>query len=158
MGCDIHVYTEFKKENKTWVNVDKIIKNIYFNGEWLFEDEYCIIPIYDYRNYELFEVLAGVRGNMDDAIHYPKGIPDDISKLTQDQYKHWSLIAHSQSYFTLYELKRNRYKVKKEVIKNYDDLITSLEQRLCEIYNYDSVKSIMIDKTHMIRIVFWFDN
>ncbi len=63
MGCDIHLFTEVKKEGK-WEVVDK-----------------PYTP-FDKRDYTVFAFLAGVR-NYDhcEPLSEPKGLPDDSEEL-----------------------------------------------------------------------------
>lgn len=108
MGADIHVYLEKKvtidNESK-WVNIDYWQLNPYYDGVDKYEKEYRHIPVYDDRNYELFNILAGVRGFGDGMIEEPRGIPEDISLPTKKEYERWLSVAHSHSHFTLFELK-----------------------------------------------------
>lgn len=150
MGCDIHFFTErYSKDNNydgprdiseerdiklgtllndeevepRWVSADKWN---YEDGDWelSYNDNF-----YKGRNYSLFEILAGVRGDDDNAIEPPRGIPDDASlgyKTVADQ---WDGDAHSHSYFTL------------------DELLETIEK----------MKSIDND-TGNVRCLFFFDN
>lgn len=61
MGCDIHLFLEYRHLNNSWRN---------FGG-----------PLNPGRNYNLFAALAGVRGGGAGAI--PKGLPDDIGCVTK---------------------------------------------------------------------------
>lgn len=61
MGCDIHFALE--KHNKA-------------TKEW----EYIPSDIDVGRCYPLFELLAGVRGNVANAVKHPTGLPDDLSR------------------------------------------------------------------------------
>lgn len=60
MGCDIHMITEIKRNDK-WEYVPDIPKSL------------------DCRNYATFAVLANVRNNFHVKGFEPKGLPDDIS-------------------------------------------------------------------------------
>jgi len=63
LGCDIHIFIEHKsKSSSVWYG---------FGGE-------IFLP----RNYNLFGLLAGVRGG--DSIFPPRGIPDDIDITCQE--------------------------------------------------------------------------
>jgi hypothetical protein len=108
MGADIHVYLEKKtainKESK-WVNIDYWQLNPYYDGIDKYEREYEHVPVYTGRDYELFNILAGVRGSGDGMIEEPRGIPEDISSPTKKEYERWSGDGHSHSHFTLFELK-----------------------------------------------------
>lgn len=82
MGCDISLKVEVKVK-----------------GKWLLFNQ----PRVD-RNYELFEKMAGVRGDVSNAISEPKGLPDDISEGTKLVYEYEKDDAHSESYLTLLEI------------------------------------------------------
>lgn len=108
MGADIHVYLEKKSTingESRWVNIDYWQLNPYYDGTNKDEGEYTHIPVYYSRNYELFSILAGVRGYQSDMIEEPRGAPPDISLSTKKEYEKWLSDAHSISYFTLFELK-----------------------------------------------------
>ena len=77
MGCDIHTFVEVTDDGKEWVLFDK-------------PDTM--------RNYDLFERIAGVRGEEKNAISPPKGLPSDISKGTALHHKYWGEDAHSESW------------------------------------------------------------
>lgn len=65
MGCDIHIITQIKKNNK-W--------------EYIPETPDCL----KCRCYETFAFLAGVRGSYGDYGFEPKGLPDDIGETRYD--------------------------------------------------------------------------
>jgi len=105
MGCDIHLYTEkIKSVNGVdkWVNCDHWKLNPYF-GDDEYEPELELISLYSGRNYNLFGVLAGVRGGYE--ICPPRGLPDDVSDIVKKNSDRWDSDGHSHSYFTLAELK-----------------------------------------------------
>jgi len=123
MGCDIHLYVEYKDENGRWFKCKDGFTSDYFdqNSEHFRGDKYkdSASP-YEGRNYLLFGYLADVRNgegfagcDLGDAlipIAEPKGLPDDISMALQedfDEFGCWD--GHSCSYFTLGEL-REAYK------------------------------------------------
>lgn len=81
MGCDIHLYFERKNNENKWEPIEI--------DERLFPDD---------RNYELFGLLAGVRGSCEG--YFPsRGIPKDTS-MNEDHY----LGDHSFTYAYLDEL------------------------------------------------------
>lgn len=61
MGCDIHPHIEVKVK-----------------GKWL----HYSCPLID-RWYALFEKIAGVRGDVRNALAPPRGLPSDISEVTR---------------------------------------------------------------------------
>jgi hypothetical protein len=74
MGCDIHCYIEYRhaKDGGSWRP---------FGGR-----------INPGRNYAVFELLAGVRGDETRAISAPRGLPDDVSYMAKDD--NWLWIAY----------------------------------------------------------------
>lgn len=82
MGCDIHLCAEVK-----------------INGEWHLYDQ----PRID-RNYLLFERMAGVRGEKANAIAVPRGLPADMSKMTDFLADSWGSDGHSHSWLTAQEI------------------------------------------------------
>ena len=117
MGCDIHILTERKYEDK-WFNCDNWKYNYYF-GKDEYEKQFDLKPVYTHRNYELFSVLANVRngasmwetmaGIGDKAVSLPyisepKGIPEDCCIHTKEYIDIWDCDGHSHSYFTIKEL------------------------------------------------------
>ena len=60
MGCDIHIATEIRKDEK-WTYVPEIPETL--------KD----------RNYNVFAALAGVRDSWNTCIFQPKGVPEDVS-------------------------------------------------------------------------------
>jgi hypothetical protein len=105
MGCDIHLFSEKKRTIngvEKWVNCDHWAINPYF-GEDEHEPELEVVSLYRDRNYNLFSVLAGVRG--DGEICPPKGLPEDVSSIVKKESDRWDVDGHSHSHFTLAELK-----------------------------------------------------
>lgn len=107
MGCDIHLYVEYRKTINSvpdWYSGDYLMINPYYGTD---EDEpkYNIVPLYDNRNYDLFAILADVRNYCDNKyISLPKGLPSDITKETAKENLYWGDDGHSHSYLTLKEL------------------------------------------------------
>lgn len=102
MGCDIHMHVEYKDRTGKWACGD------YFSldpDSTLENPRYDLQEFYGGRNYGLFSILADVR-NYDniEPIENPRGLPEDISEFVKRCYKHWVMVAHSFSYFTLQEL------------------------------------------------------
>ena len=102
MGCDIHIFSETKKDG-VWVNNEEFVEEL-FDGE----EPYIHVPyddqFYNGRDYNLFGVLAGVRA--EDLQQFEvKGFPADASPLVAKNYESWGVDAHTPSYLTLEELK-----------------------------------------------------
>lgn len=165
MGCDIHVYMERwtnsnkydgpkdlaeDRDNKLnelleneptkfrWVSVDKWN---YDGDGWRtnWQDLY-----YDERNYQLFSILADVRGDYSPIVE-PRGIPEDASTGYKYMCDRWDGDAHSHSYYTLTELLNVNW-------EEYDD---------CHLNDFlksiERMKGIDED-TDNIRMCFFFDN
>lgn len=107
MGCDIHTFVEQKKNN-LWHKVSDdfgpsnplYLPNASSN---LFYYKQKNIWNVD-RNYDLFAILAGVRGDYLDPISPPKGIPKDLSKEVEETYAAWKGSCHTPSWYLLSEL------------------------------------------------------
>lgn len=115
MGCDIHMYVEYKRKNmnneEVWIHGDYFKPNPCFamfdkndiNDEPAFER----IELHGNRDYTLFSTLAGVRDYTDMVIPVapPKGEPNDCSEYVKEEMQQWEGDAHTHSYLTLKELK-----------------------------------------------------
>lgn len=77
MGCDIHVHTE-----------------VLVDGKWEHYGAPCVE-----RWYKLFEKMAGVRGDLSNAIRPPRGLPNDCSVLTKLDADDEGEDGHSWSWF-----------------------------------------------------------
>jgi len=141
MGCDIHTYTEVKKDGK-WVMVSP-----YFTPECIGGHVYEARGAFDARNYRLFGILAGVRSGGPCMTKEPRGFPADASDSVKFEYEHWGPDAHTPSYVTLAELVAYRWDrsyVGDLVLTHVDDLKEWVTNGK---FDYDDV-----------RVVFWFDN
>lgn len=103
MGCDIHLCTERKFDNK-WINTDYWQLNpLYPHRE---ENQYEQVEVYSDRNYGLFSILAGVRSDGTFIpIDNPRGLPKDMTIQTKEYLvDYWDNDGHSHSYLYLDEL------------------------------------------------------
>lgn len=136
MGCDIHLHIEIK-----------------IAGQW----HHYACPKID-RNYELFSIMADVRGNLP-AISEPKGLPEDASIITKMNYdEYWSGDAHSKSYLNSDELVILSASIT-------DHLGLDLEHDIlrCYLFGNSFDGFILYPKSYPkeiedVRFVFWFDN
>lgn len=122
MGCDIHLYTEMRKEfggynyrdedgdyktiepRAAWISTDYLMANPYF-GSRPSEPEHYVKHCFDDRNYELFGVLSDVRSSSDNGVMpHDEGVPDDCSKLYKDEVKRWGVDGHTHCYATYDEI------------------------------------------------------
>lgn len=122
MGCDIHVMLEARcypgGSGAVWVNVDNWRHNPYFGIDS--EPQMIVQPIYKCRDYELFSFLSGVRnygGNP--SFGFDRGLPEDVSKHTAEEYARWGEDAHTPGYATLAELKEKVRTVSKVNRRGY---------------------------------------
>lgn len=124
MGCDIHLYTEKRQVDGTWVAIEgvnepkvkeyeELAEKCKSRGEspdyWLErvkelrEGDFNFI--WDDRSYILFAILAGVRNSYQvTPISAPKGLPSDISEVAKERADYWGVDGHSHSYLTVAEL------------------------------------------------------
>ena len=86
MGCDIHVYVEYKP---------------YSHSSYWF----LFAHVHLMRNYELFGVLAGVRSEIA-PLFPPRGLPDNVDIITDCDHRNEEGDAHTESWLTLEELKK----------------------------------------------------
>lgn len=121
MGCDIHMHVECKKQ-----------------GRWVLHSN----DIYDGRDYELFGILAGVRGRCV-PISHPKGLPFDVTDEVKRLHDSWGEDAHSSSWLTFNEIYNSRF--------DYDN--TSLQHIALEM-----LRAKRDQQSEYVRIVFWFDS
>lgn len=115
MGCDIHMYVEYKKDlpikysqerEEKWVSGDYFKFNPY-KDIWDEEEEFSVIHLYKGRNYGLFSTLAGVRDytNTITPVSEPKGIPEDCCDYVKNENESWSGDGHTHSWLTLKEIR-----------------------------------------------------
>ena len=98
MGCDIHMFVEYRVDGGKWL--------VHPGHKIEIEEEDTIHQYIHYsevsatsRNYELFGALAGVRCDGPDA----KGRPHDCSEFVAGAIKSWDDDGHSHSYLSLDE-------------------------------------------------------
>lgn len=135
MGCDIHMHSEIK-----------------VNGKWLHYDQ----PECD-RNYDLFEKMAGVRGDDKEAIALPRGLPADITETTRFDSDHWNGDGHSHSWLSASEIAQLRSwweaQVGSQVEAKWDRWLFGNYYSGFLKYR-DDVPTGVED----VRFIFWFDN
>lgn len=138
MGCDIHAHIEIK-----------------VNGEW----KHYHAPDFE-RDYAMFDRMAGVRGDGENMIVAPKGLPDDLSVITQICREDWGADAHTESWFNVRELK-----VFEDYLQEDQDIYYS--SKISHIYGwlFGNRYGGLAEYRHEyppeiedVRMVFWFDN
>lgn len=76
MGCDIHIYAEVKI-GSTWHHYGEVECD---------------------RDYELFEKIAGVRGDVSESIAEPRGVPQDATFMTRVHETREGEDAHTKTW------------------------------------------------------------
>ena len=132
MGCDIHLHIEVK-----------------IDGKW---EHYGCPDIH--RNYLLFGVLAGVRNEEVIPVSYPKGLPNDITKITKmHYYENWKHDAHSHSWLNRGEI------IQLNNAFQLDELGDNLERDILKTHLFGNGFADELPKgIEDVRFVFWFDN
>ena len=148
MGCDIHLHIEVK-----------------IDGIW----HHYGAPSID-RNYRLFEKIAGVRGDITNAISPPKGFPVDATTLTNIVYQNEECDAHSVSWLGVEEIMKLEDWLKSIPRKESDSYAKyDLEHGILRMYlggsSFTGWKRYPEDGSPLspamvedVRFIFWFDN
>ena len=132
MGTDIHGWLEVRKFDNNWREVTEL-------G----------LP----RFYHMFAILADVRTSDETPISKPKGLPEDICKLTQNDFNWWVDDAHSCSWLNWDDLKQYDWDTH---FKEYDGGYCRPQDPYLELFN--RMKAIAeLHGDDNVRIVFWFD-
>lgn len=139
MATDIHFYCEhYNEESKRWESL-----SLYKKKD---DGGFAPVPIYDGRDYELFGLLAGVRGgscllgNRYGYITEPRGIPSDMSVTTQkaweegiedDGHQWW----HGATWYDYCELKNYSYLLNDfaKLVDKRDNLIDKLQEEIDDL-------------------------
>lgn len=138
MGCDIYCHFEVKIKDK-WEHYSE--PNI---G----------------RNYALFGLMAGVRNYDIEPIIQPKGLPDNLSIITQmcwdrgDEY-------HHPSWFNSEEVKILDKKLD-ELFHNSKSIYYTGDHKIRFGYVFnqslDNLKHFVVKGVEDVRLIFWFAN
>lgn len=148
MGCDIHVYLEKKADEK--YNIWKQVK-LYRVSPYSHELE--VADPYVGRNYDLFSILAGVRGWLK-PLETPRGLPHDLSDGVEKEKAWWGEDSHTHTWYDLHELYlyRQIYRDNEE-FQCFVDFVDDIEcyLRLAEKHYFDL-------RPGQYRVVMWFDN
>jgi hypothetical protein len=139
MGCDIHLFTEIK-----------------IAGQWHTYSQPCIA-----RCYQLFEKMAGVRGNVENAIASPRGLPANVSAVVKWAANRWASDGHSHSWLNAKEIAElidwyDRNSQRSDALGwEWRELGYLDENGWGDWHNYPRDRAEGIED---IRWVFWFDN
>lgn len=142
MGCDIHCYVE-KRTEFDWDKIGNFTSDytlISNSVEYKYSDNPIML-----RNYGLFGLLAGVRGNT--PYKKPRGLPMRVSFSILNESIIWGNDAHSHSYYYVSELLDM---LKEGHIPADSFLATVTIPELISRCDRSDLKDV--------RIVFWFDN
>ena len=147
MGCDIHLYVEYKKDG-CWLTADVWEKSRYSDevGKLTVPTQF---EYYGSRAYFLFSKLADCGRCIDDKpIIQNRGFPDDACAEVKAYRDDEGADGHSDSWLTYAELEKENWK---------DTETIPEEWRVClgRLWNLSFEKGV---KHEEIRIVFWFDN
>jgi len=104
----------------------------------------------------LFEKMAGVRGEIENALVAPKGFPEDASEMTKIIFEYEGEDAHTPSYYTLMEINRLE-KWYRAHIDNRFNWYNDFGFLFGNGYN-DMAELSSPPPIEDVRIVFWFDN
>lgn len=135
MGCDVHIHAEVK-----------------IDGEWEHYDQ----PRMD-RNYEAFEKLAGVRGNIENSMFPVRGLPRDASAVTKFDRARWGIDGHTHSWISSEEIFQFsewwRATYPDNQWPEWEDYLFGNSYSGFIRYPEDRPKGLQD-----VRFVFWFDN
>ena len=161
MGCDIHLAAEVRRrfyyDSRPTSYWARVVPPRAFRNPWPGENDKgkgdpfwavrSVVEWYSGRNYELFGILAGVRGDAT-PIAEPRGLPKDLGDECKALRKNWNgpdihLGEHSQSWLTLAELQKHS----KRLHMADSDFVDRVMAGLATLGNPEDV-----------RIVFGFDS
>ena len=134
MATDIWIHVEYKSRK---------------TGKWTYAYE-----VDGDRNYNLFSVFAGTRGECL-PLYDPRGLPSDISDKTKKEYEDWGVDAHTPSWLTTQEFKECLSTTIKRAEDSYRD---EMKKWLEPYYGIYKKMNTIESKGEPCRIVFWFDN
>lgn len=136
MGCDVHIHAEIK-----------------IAGKWYHYDQ----PECG-RSYALFEKMAGVRGDVKNAIAAPRGVPRNATFTTKFDCKRWGSDGHTHSWLNSKEIAElaEWYEKKYPDVNfgaDFDHWLFGNSYSGFTNYPGDRPKGIQD-----VRFIFWFDN
>lgn len=149
MGCDIHCFVEKKVDEKynCWQQV-----KLYKVEEY--HQDIKVVDPYDGRNYDLFSILAGVRGPYEPLV-YPRGLPENLSEDVEKERAWMGQDAHTQTWYDLNELFLLREVHKSE--EEYESFVDFVNW--IEFYLHFAGEWVFSDVTPgKYRVVIWFDS
>ena len=167
MGADIHLFLERKMKSGNWACVTNF--DAFLHGEGLDGRGATGSDLWfklGQRDYTLFGALASVRG---DGLE-PRGLPDDLSEIVQEEADSWVHDAHSHSWMYADEFADIYHEVmfgdeeieednpmhryyQLTLKEGKDHAVWHFVNRMCNPMCIEDE-----DKPHDFRFVFWFDN
>ena len=164
MGCDIHMYVEYRStQDGEWQPIEEHTSK---SEGWIRE------VTATGRCYAIFAELACVRGS---GMYLPRGLPNDVSPKVGAAASRWGVDAHSHSHLSLEEFEKVIKKCKKHIdlsskddraFYNFNDphqppcwiSVLNFCKKLKQTKELDNVifdeKILNVD----VRLVFWFDS
>ena len=155
MGCDIHLFKEYRSsdiQDNNWISYDHWHSH---GGKEMGRNFDNSAPS---RNYAAFGMLAeGVRGEYPYSVEC-KGLPDDVTYLVDNEHKGWGVDAHSATYFTEVEL--NKLLIKLSIMNEDNSDVSRQKDYLNHMIQYMNkvLFEFCIEHHAEKRIIFWFDN
>ena len=153
MGCDIHMFIEKKASEKYDIWEQVALYRVNKNNHKL-----EVAPFYDGRDYELFSLLAGVRGWHEPFVDL-RGLPNNMSSEVEKESAWYESFSHSHTWYDLFELKLfiQDFKNKNE---NEDGIFERLDGLYDFIIDYlDFAGEYIFNiKPNQYRIIMWFDS
>lgn len=101
MGCDIHLFCEYREDYDTWkcadhfrIRTDDVPAKVKIQSVNDYPKYLEPIPLYDNRSYAFFSLLADVRNSgdvkpMDDR----RGLPHDVSDIVKAYSNYWGAMG-----------------------------------------------------------------
>ena len=137
MGCDIHIYAEVK-----------------IGGTWHHYGE-----VECDRDYELFEKIAGVRGDVSESIAEPRGVPEDATFMTRLHETREGEDAHTKTWLTASEIAAvaewDRARCKR---RGYENAVWRGFLFGNAFEYFERFRSDYPPEVEDLRFVIWFDN
>lgn len=158
MGCDIHSMIERRAVKPHPREDPNLNEEDAYWGWWINSGD----PDID-RCYELFEILAGVRGSPQRAISKPRGIPSDATPQMKAWYFAWKEDAHSASYVTLAEIASYTNSPAFKEVSEYTKgeikkIIKEMRRHMKGMPTIEGIGGRRIKDENTVRLVFFFDN
>lgn len=176
MGCDIHLYVERKLGSGNWACVRDMSCGVNvksFARRQTIKDPFALEEGFGYyrswllrqRNYHMFALLAGVRGEGPE----PRGLPEDVSELVEEQAQRWGNDGYSHSWATAQEFMSAWLDAgggfageNEEAVSPYHQTALADGMKMAVLSFLWDMCSIDTDMDNVnpedYRFVFWFDN